>query len=47
MEFGVDGARTRLHGGVIATLLDQVMGILISYAWEQGSATAELSVKVC
>lgn len=42
---GVDGGKRRLHGGVIATLLDQVMGILISYLHENTSATAELNVK--
>lgn len=42
---GVDGAIRRLHGGVTATLLDHVMGTLISYAHENTSATAELTVK--
>ncbi|KAF2110932.1 hypothetical protein BDV96DRAFT_475477, partial [Lophiotrema nucula] len=42
---GLDGGIHRLHGGVTATLLDQVMGILISYAHENTSATAELNVK--
>lgn len=42
---GIDGATHRLHGGVIATLLDQVMGVLISFSHENTSATAELNVK--
>jgi acyl-coenzyme A thioesterase PaaI-like protein len=42
---GIDGATHRLHGGVTATLLDQVMGVLISFTHENTSATAELNVK--
>jgi acyl-coenzyme A thioesterase PaaI-like protein len=42
---GVDGGIKRLHGGVTATLLDQVMGILISYSHQNTSATAELTIK--
>ncbi|KAF2009056.1 hypothetical protein BU24DRAFT_468453 [Aaosphaeria arxii CBS 175.79] len=41
----IDGGLRRLHGGVIATLLDQVMGIHISYAYGMSSATAELDVR--
>jgi acyl-coenzyme A thioesterase PaaI-like protein len=42
---GIDGATRRLHGGVTATLLDQVMGVLISFTHDNTSATAELNVK--
>ncbi|KAF2247344.1 hypothetical protein BU26DRAFT_520530 [Trematosphaeria pertusa] len=42
---GIDGGVRRLHGGVTATLLDHVMGTLISYVHGNTSATAELSVK--
>lgn len=42
---GVDGGIKRLHGGVTATLLDHVMGTIISYVHENTSATAELTVK--
>jgi hypothetical protein len=42
---GLDGGKQRLHGGVIATLLDQVMGVLISFLHENTSATAEMKVK--
>jgi len=42
---GIDGATHRLHGGVTATLLDQVMGALISFTHDNTSATAELNVK--
>ncbi|KAF2737697.1 hypothetical protein EJ04DRAFT_574427 [Polyplosphaeria fusca] len=42
---GLDGGLARLHGGVTATLLDQVMGTLISYMHENVCATAELTVK--
>jgi acyl-coenzyme A thioesterase PaaI-like protein len=41
----VDGGIRRLHGGVTATLLDQVMGTLLSYHFEYTSATSELNVK--
>ncbi|KAF9690475.1 hypothetical protein EKO04_011331 [Ascochyta lentis] len=41
----VDGGVRRLHGGVAATLLDQVMGTLISYIYDNTSATADLNVK--
>ncbi|KAJ4364175.1 hypothetical protein N0V83_009631 [Neocucurbitaria cava] len=41
----VDGGVRRLHGGVTATLLDQVMGTLLSYSYENMSSTAELNVK--
>lgn len=40
----VDGGVRRLHGGVTATLLDQVMGHLISNAYDNTSATADLNV---
>ncbi|KAF2469153.1 uncharacterized protein BDR25DRAFT_304655 [Lindgomyces ingoldianus] len=41
----LDGGINRLHGGVTATLLDQVMGVLISYVHANTSATAELTIK--
>ncbi|KAF1352815.1 hypothetical protein EJ07DRAFT_135786 [Lizonia empirigonia] len=41
----VDGGVQRLHGGVTATLLDQVMGTLISYVYDNTCATADLNVK--
>ncbi|KAF2748273.1 hypothetical protein M011DRAFT_400776 [Sporormia fimetaria CBS 119925] len=41
----VDGGIDRLHGGVTASMLDQVMGILVSYSLKSGCATAELSIK--
>jgi acyl-coenzyme A thioesterase PaaI-like protein len=41
----VDGGTGRLHGGVTATLLDQVMGTLMSYMYEHSSATSDLSIK--
>lgn len=41
----VDGGIRRLHGGVTATLLDQVMGVLISYVYEHTCATSDLNVK--
>lgn len=41
----VDGGIQRLHGGVTATLLDQVMGTLISYAYEHTCATSDLNIK--
>jgi acyl-coenzyme A thioesterase PaaI-like protein len=41
----VDGGIRRLHGGVTATLLDQVMGTLISYAYEHTCATSDLNIK--
>jgi acyl-coenzyme A thioesterase PaaI-like protein len=41
----VDGGIRRLHGGVTATLLDQVMGTLISYVYEHTCATSDLNVK--
>jgi uncharacterized protein (TIGR00369 family) len=34
-----------LHGGVTATLLDQVIGILVLHSYKSGCATAELTVK--
>ncbi|KAF2708149.1 hypothetical protein K504DRAFT_468516 [Pleomassaria siparia CBS 279.74] len=42
---GVDGATHRLHGGVTAALLDQVMGALIGFSHSNTGATAELNVK--
>lgn len=42
---GIDGGVRRLHGGLTATLLDQVMGSLISYVYENTCATSELRVK--
>ncbi|KAK7187105.1 uncharacterized protein CC84DRAFT_1161694 [Paraphaeosphaeria sporulosa] len=41
----IDGGVRRLHGGVTASLLDQVMGTLLSYYYENTSATSELNVK--
>jgi acyl-coenzyme A thioesterase PaaI-like protein len=41
----VDGGTNRLHGGVTATLLDQVMGTLISYVYQYTCATSDLQVK--
>lgn len=41
----VDGGIKRLHGGVTASLLDQVMGTLLSYHFENTSATSELTIK--
>jgi acyl-coenzyme A thioesterase PaaI-like protein len=40
-----DGGVRRLHGGVTASLLDQAMGTLLSYYYENTSATSELNVK--
>ncbi|KAF2675850.1 hypothetical protein K458DRAFT_352693 [Lentithecium fluviatile CBS 122367] len=41
----LDGATQRLHGGATSTLLDHVMGTLMSFYFEHTCATAELSVK--
>lgn len=41
----IDGGVQRLHGGVTASLLDHVMGTLLSYYYENTSATSELNVK--
>lgn len=41
----LDGGIDRLHGGVTATLMDQVMGILVSYSHKSSCATAELTIK--
>jgi acyl-coenzyme A thioesterase PaaI-like protein len=41
----LDGGIKRLHGGVTATLLDQVMGTLISYVYQYTCATSDLQVK--
>jgi acyl-coenzyme A thioesterase PaaI-like protein len=41
----VDGGARRLHGGVTATLLDQVMGHLIAFVYDNTCATADLNVK--
>lgn len=41
----IDGGLRRLHGGITASLLDQVMGTLLSYLFENTSATSELTVK--
>jgi acyl-coenzyme A thioesterase PaaI-like protein len=41
----VDGGIRRLHGGVTATLLDQVMGTLISNVYQHTCATADLNIK--
>ncbi|KAJ4983133.1 thioesterase superfamily protein [Stagonosporopsis vannaccii] len=40
----VDGGVRRLHGGVTATLLDQVTGTLISQVYDNTCATANLNV---
>jgi acyl-coenzyme A thioesterase PaaI-like protein len=47
ISFGrdVDGGIHRLHGGMTATLLDQVMGTLISYIYDDTCATADLNIK--
>jgi acyl-coenzyme A thioesterase PaaI-like protein len=41
----VDGGIRRLHGGVTATLLDQVLGTLISNVYQHSCATTDLSMK--
>jgi acyl-coenzyme A thioesterase PaaI-like protein len=41
----LDGGIRRLHGGVTAALLDQVMGTLISYVYEHTCATSDLNIK--
>lgn len=41
----IDGGMNRLHGGVTASLLDQTMGTLLSYYYQNTSATSELKVK--
>jgi acyl-coenzyme A thioesterase PaaI-like protein len=41
----LDGGVRRLHGGVTAALLDQVMGTLISYVYEHTCATSDLNIK--
>ncbi|KAF3045361.1 hypothetical protein E8E11_008794 [Didymella keratinophila] len=41
----LDGGMRRLHGGVTATLLDQAMGHLISFVYDNTCATADLNVK--
>lgn len=41
----VDGGVRRLHGGVTASLLDQVMGHLVSQIYDNTCATADLNVK--
>ncbi|KAF1930642.1 uncharacterized protein M421DRAFT_91127 [Didymella exigua CBS 183.55] len=41
----VDGAVRRLHGGITAALLDQVMGYSVHYLNNIGSATADLNIK--
>jgi acyl-coenzyme A thioesterase PaaI-like protein len=41
----LDGGTRRLHGGVTATLLDQVMGTLISNVYKHTCATVDLSIK--
>ncbi|KAH7347087.1 HotDog domain-containing protein [Pyrenochaeta sp. MPI-SDFR-AT-0127] len=41
----VDGGTRRLHGGVTAALLDQVMGTLISYVYQHLCATSELTIQ--
>jgi acyl-coenzyme A thioesterase PaaI-like protein len=41
----IDGGVRRLHGGVTAALVDQAMGTLLSYYYENTSATSELNVK--
>ncbi|KAH6639576.1 HotDog domain-containing protein [Boeremia exigua] len=41
----MDGGVQRLHGGVTATLLDQVMGTLISYVYDSTCPTADLNIK--
>lgn len=41
----IDGGTRRLHGGVTAALLDQVMGTLISNVYQHLCATSELNIK--
>lgn len=41
----MDGGMRRLHGGVTATLLDHVMGTLISCAYDNTCATANLNLQ--
>lgn len=41
----LDGAVRRLHGGITATLLDQVMGHLVAYVYDNTCATADLNTK--
>jgi len=41
----VDGGIRRLHGGVTATLLDHIMGTLISNVYQHTCATADLNIK--
>jgi acyl-coenzyme A thioesterase PaaI-like protein len=41
----IDGGIRRLHGGVTATLLDHVMGTLVSFVYQHTCATSDLSVK--
>lgn len=41
----LDGGQHRLHGGITATLLDQTMGLLISYSYVGSGVTLELNVK--
>ncbi|KAJ8110996.1 hypothetical protein OPT61_g6301 [Boeremia exigua] len=41
----MDGGVQRLHGGVTATLLDQVMGTLVAYVYDNTCATADLNTK--
>lgn len=41
----VDGGIKRLHGGVTATLLDQAMGSMVSFTYNNISSTSEMTVK--
>ncbi|KAF2023274.1 hypothetical protein EK21DRAFT_81311 [Setomelanomma holmii] len=41
----LDGGIRRVHGGVTASLLDQVMGTLISYAYQHRCATSHMTVR--
>jgi len=41
----LDGGVHRIHGGITATLLDQVMGTLISNKYQHTCSTADLTIK--
>ncbi|EDU43760.1 4HBT domain containing protein [Pyrenophora tritici-repentis] len=41
---GLDGAKNRLHGGFIATLLDMAMGLLVFEFCDGPSATVEMKI---
>ncbi|KAH8723783.1 HotDog domain-containing protein [Phaeosphaeriaceae sp. PMI808] len=41
----LDGSIRKIHGGVIATLLDQAMGTVILYTYEHRCVTSDLNIK--